>query len=141
MEKMMSNKSLKELMVEINEVQVVHESDCFFDALAALNKNRWGAVFIVNDNKNVLGIITDGDCRRVMANNNEPLAQLNSEPISKYMNQSPTVFKEGIDWSTALKKMNKSMFLCAPVSNDNGELTGIVHIQHLVSYMLEIGTL
>ncbi len=135
----MSNKLLESLVVGTPDIQVINQDDCFYDALQILNKNKWGAVFIINENKKIAGIITDGDARKIIAANNEPIAQLNSEPAVKYANLNPTAFKISMPVIEALKVMNQKMFLCAPVVNDNGEFVGIVHMQHLVSELIKSG--
>lgn len=133
---MSSEKYIREVMVPLAEIKTVNVEDCFYDALSALNKNKWGAVFIVDDSDRLNGIITDGDARRIFFNNQEPLAQLNSEPAKKYMNPNPTCFSAETMVKEALKVMNEKMFLCAPVVNENKKLIGIVHLQHLVSQLL-----
>lgn len=138
----MQNKMLlKDVVVRFPDVQVVNEEDCFFDAIKVLNTNRWGAVFVVNTAMKVQGIITDGDARKIMATNNEPLAQLNSEPTSKYANKSPTVFLESMSVVESLKIMNEKMFLCAPVVDSEGKFIGAVHIQHLLRELINNGTI
>lgn len=133
---MTSNKVIKEIMVPLNEIKTVNVEDCFYDALRALNKNKWGAVFIVDNSGRLCGIITDGDARRIFFNNQEPLAQLNSEPAKKYMNSNPTCFSSESPVNDALKIMNSKMFLCAPVVDENKKLTGIIHLQHLISQLI-----
>lgn len=133
----MSNNSISDVMVNYPEVQVVKENDCFHDAVIVLNNNRWGAVFVVTEDLKVLGIITDGDARRILANTNESIAQLNSAPVSKFINSKPTIFKDDLNCLEALKIMNDKMFLCAPVTNSEGIFKGVVHIQHLVGHVLK----
>lgn len=133
---MLNNKELKNIMVPLHEIKTVNVEDCFYDALSALNKNKWGAVFIVDASGRLNGIITDGDARRIFFNNQEPLAQLNSEPAKKYMNPHPTCFSADTTITVALKIMNEKMFLCAPVVDSENKLIGIVHLQHLVSQLL-----
>jgi arabinose-5-phosphate isomerase len=131
-----NNQQISEVMVKAPEVQAVLEDDCFHDAIEILNKNKWGAVFVV-DKKNILqGILTDGDVRRILVKNQEPMAQLNAEPVSKYMIRSFTTVEPSSAVIETMKMLNDKGFLCAPVVDKNNGFVGVVHLQHLVKEVL-----
>ena len=134
---MLNSMTIAECMVKVPEVKTVLTDEYFHDAIEVLNKNKWGAVFIVDKFNKLQGIITDGDARRIYAKNQEPMAQLNSEPISKYMNTNPTKVMAEIKVIDLIKVMNQKGFLCAPVVNAKDEFVGVVHLQHLVTEVLK----
>jgi arabinose-5-phosphate isomerase len=134
---MLSNKTIADVMVKVPEVKTVLMDEYFHDAIEVLNKNKWGAVFIVDKSNKLLGILTDGDARRVYAKNQEPMAQLNSDPITKYMNANPSKVTTETKVVDLIKVMNQKGFLCAPVVNGKDEFVGVVHLQHLVTEMLK----
>lgn len=137
LEKMMlSNLYVKDVMISFPEVNAVYEDDFFHDALEILNKNRWGAVVVVDKDKKLKGIITDGDIRRIFVKNQEPIAQLNSEPISKFMNSNPFKVKMEFPLMDLIKVMNEKSFLNAPVVDNEDRFLGLVHIQHIVKKII-----
>ena len=134
----MLNKKVSDLMVKSENVETVYLDDCFHDAVAALNKNKWGAVFVLDKKNNeVKGIITDGDARRIFAKNQEPLAQLNSEPAEKFMNPNFSKALPDLRAIELMKTMNEKLFLTSPVIDSSNNLVGIIHIQHIVSALLK----
>lgn len=133
----MLNKKASELMVKVENIKSIMLDDCFHDAIEALNQNKWGAVFVVNKQGELKGIITDGDARRIYAKNQEPLAQLNAEPAEKFMNPNFTKFSEDTNSMEILKAMNSKLFLTSPIIDKSNKLIGVVHLQHLVSEMLK----
>ncbi len=135
---MLNNKTIADVMVKVPEVKTVLSDEYFHDAIEVLNKNKWGAVFIVDKSNKLQGIITDGDARRIYAKNQEPMAQLNSDPISKYMNTNPTKVTGETKVLDLIKVMNQKGFLCAPVVNAKEEFVGVVHLQHLVTELLKV---
>lgn len=50
------------------------------DVLVEISKNRLGAVAVIGDNNNILGVITDGDIRRMLENHSD-IAMLTAENI------------------------------------------------------------
>lgn len=134
---MLSNKTIADVMVKFPEVKAVTADEYFHDAIEVLNTNRWGAVFVVDQENKLIGILTDGDARRIFTKNQEPIAQLNSDPISKYMNTNPTKVTGETKVVDLIKVMNKNGFLCAPVVNSKDEFVGVVHLQHLVAELLK----
>ncbi|MBC7418615.1 MAG: KpsF/GutQ family sugar-phosphate isomerase [Pedobacter sp.] len=50
------------------------------EVLVEISKNRLGAVAVIGDNNNILGVITDGDIRRMLENHSD-IAKLTAENI------------------------------------------------------------
>ncbi len=133
----MLNKKASEIMVSADKFKSILVDDCFHDALEALNQNKWGAVFVTNKEGKLEGIITDGDIRRIYAKNQEPMAQLNAEPVMKFMNPQFTKATKNDSAMEILKTMNQKMFLTTPIVDEAGHLVGVLHLQHLVTEFLK----
>ncbi|WP_231424523.1 MULTISPECIES: SIS domain-containing protein [Pedobacter] len=63
-----------------NEKPSINPSAPVKDVLIEISKNRLGAVAVVNEANNVVGVITDGDIRR-MLENNDSIAGLEAQDI------------------------------------------------------------
>jgi len=55
---------VKDLMHVGDELPVVYPQTLMLDAILEISSKRLGVVVIVDENKRILGIITDGDVRR-----------------------------------------------------------------------------
>lgn len=132
----MSNKTVNELMIPRAEVEAVKEKDFFRDALESLDHNVWGAVFIVDEDDVLKGIITDGDARRILVKNQNPLAMLNTTPVSKFMTKEPKRITGDAPAIDALNLMSEKMIAVLPVVNEDNVLVGLVHIQHAIRHFI-----
>jgi len=133
---MLDNISVSKLMIPLNKFKTVHQDDFFRDSLESLDQNHWGAVFVVDDTMKLKGILTDGDARRALVKNQKPLAMLNVTPISDFMIQNPKSVNLNNNALDSLKMMNSTMILVLPVVDDNKQLVGLVHMQHLLKALL-----
>jgi len=71
------------------------------DAIKALNKSGLGSVFIVDNNKKVLGILTDGDIRKSLAKGSKSLT-----PVSQIMNKNFIKFNYKANYQEILNKIS-----------------------------------
>ena len=123
-------------MVPLKDFKTVKSDDYFHDAIESLNFNHWGGVFIVDKTGKLEGIFTDGDARRVLTKNQNPIAMLNATPITHFMTANPKVIKPELSIREALKMMNDKSILVMPVVNEQNKLVGLLHLQHAVKHLL-----
>jgi len=124
-------------MIPLKDFQTIKNDDYFHDAVEALDGNHWGGVFIVNKDNHANGIFTDGDARRVLLKNQNPLAQLNATEITKYMTKDPKVVLHSEMILDVFKMMNESGILVVPVVDEEKKIIGLVHIQHIAKEFLK----
>jgi arabinose-5-phosphate isomerase len=55
-------------MAQVNPKPSVHASTTLKEVILVISKNRLGAAVVIDENEKVLGIITDGDIRRMLEN-------------------------------------------------------------------------
>ena len=53
-------------MIPSLDRMIIKLNSTLFDAIVAIDNNAQGVVFVVDDNKKISGILTDGDIRRSM---------------------------------------------------------------------------
>ena len=74
---MLINKTkVKELMFHIDEIPVVLENQYLKEALVRMTKYSVGIVCVVDKDYFLKGVMTDGDIRRMVLNDQKPLPGL-----------------------------------------------------------------
>ena len=123
------------LKVNISEVMLTGDSipsvgiDSFAaEAVAVLNRESLGAVLIVDHSQKVLGIITDGDIRRTVAEGNDLTAVLAQE----LMTASPITIQNSVQAVDALSIMQQHEITVLPVVDNENVLQGIAHLHDLL---------
>ena len=104
------------------------------EAIGLLEKNRIGAVVVVNEEHRVLGILSERDIVRILATRG--LSAL-SEPVSQHMTHPVSTCSEhhSIDW--VMNEMTNHRFRHIPITDD-GRLAGIVSIGDVVKLKLAL---
>ncbi len=118
-------KKVYEIMHIGKSLPLANENDKMTKTLITMTKKSFGCIGVINKNKKLIGIITDGDLRRNM---NDKLFSLKA---SQLMTKNPTTGDKNILVSEALNIMNNkkitSLFIC-----DKNKPIGIIHIHDLL---------
>jgi len=127
----------KDIMVTGNKLPIINYNKKINDALKKINKKKLGIVVIVR-NKNIVGLVTDGDLRREMKFISK------SSGLVKFMQKKPLVINENMSASKALSIMSEKKITSLLVVSDkdykrkkNIKLKGIIHIHFLLKYGLK----
>ncbi len=102
------------------------------EALFAMTKARAGAVAIVDSKNKVVGIFTDGDLRRKLAE----MPDLPERKIDEVMSKNPTTVSEGDLAVNVLTVFEKRNFDDLIVVDSRGRLAGMVDIQDLPKFKI-----
>lgn len=124
----------KKLILRVNDLMAkeeknasVHVSVSLKDAIIELSKKGLGAVSVVDDDGNLLGIITDGDLRRQL----EKGADIYGMKVEDIMNSSPlSIGKEKLAVE-ALKIMKDKNISCLCVVEE-GKVIGTIRLQDII---------
>ena len=100
------------------------------DALLTMTASRNGAVAIVADDGQLLGIFTDGDFRRKITDNPNRM----TAPIQDVMTPSPITIGENQMAVEILKILEKRKIDDIVVVDDQGRFAGLVDIQDLPKF-------
>ncbi len=96
------------------------------DVVVTITQSRLGATAVVNENNEVIGIVTDGDIRR-MLENHQQLEQVCAENI---MGPKPTCLDENTLAIEAAHMMQEKKITQIPITKNN-LYVGIVHLHDL----------
>lgn len=118
---------VKDVMLCANDTAVVDDNASLKEAIVAMSKRGLSIVTAVKDSK-IIGILTDGDLRRLLENN----ADIYSLEFSQVMTTKPTIIGENRMAIDALKMLKERRFSSMPVINDEGNYVGVITLHGLV---------
>lgn len=98
------------------------------DALLEVSTKKLGMTCVVDENNKLIGIYTDGDIRRTLANNYD----ITSTPLSKVMSPKPHTIHADALAAEALTIMQKNKISCLIVIDKLHSPIGVIHIHDLL---------
>lgn len=113
--------TVKNSMVRDN-LPIVSLNDKVSDTIIAISHNKQGIAVVIEQNK-IKGVVTDGDVRRAMCNQQDGFFQLK---VSDIMSTSPKTINENAKLHVAGDVMRKYNIHSLVVVNDANELVGII---------------
>ena len=114
-------------MAQVNPKPFVIKSTSLKEVIVTISKNRLGAVVLIDDKENVLGIITDGDIRRML----EQYSSLTDLTAAQIAHAAPITISPNALAVEALAIMEKNDISQLIVAADNKYL-GMIHIHDLM---------
>lgn len=123
--------TVEELMFKENQVPYASPDHKLIDVLVELSNKKCGALLIVDDQKNFLGIFTDGDLRRSLQNQG---SQVLEKRMGDLMTSRALTIERGkLAWEAMklMQKDPKKFVMTLPVV-DQGKVVGILRMHDLV---------
>lgn len=118
---------VSDLMATESAIPVVACDACLRDTIVVISQGKLGAGFIIDSSQHLLGILTDGDLRRILERDPNPLDQ----PVADLMTRSPRTLTSDLLAVQALTLMNDCQITVMPVV-DNGIVIGALHLHELL---------
>lgn len=119
---------VEEVMLTGARIPMVPSETPFIEALAELNQKNIGAVLVVSDEKNILGILTDGDVRRLVVKS----SAIFQRPVGEVMTANPKTICADLLAADALSIMQRHEVTILAVVNHDQQLVGILHLHDLL---------
>lgn len=123
------------MKVKVSEVMLVGESvpkvrqeELSKTTVQVLNQKNIGAVLVIDDNNRLLGIVTDGDIRRCIAD----ICNLDSLKACDIMTADPVSIDKDMLAADALSIMQRHEITTLPIVDDKHQLLGILHLHNLL---------
>lgn len=113
-------------IMHTDDLPVVSHDTSLYDTLFAMTSGRLGLAIVIDDNHNVVGIFTDGDLRRKLAQQVEF-----STPIKQVMTKHPKYTTKQVRASDALTLMNECKIGQLLVL-DNQKLLGVISLHDIL---------
>lgn len=118
----------------------IHKNKSILEAIKKIEKNKNKAVFVINDNEQLIGAVTDGDIRRFIINQNTPPHNLNLEKsIENLLVDKDCVFvKENEFFFEKIAEIFKSTKIeILPVVDKDKKIINYITKNHFHTLMLE----
>lgn len=104
------------------------ENQTLREVIVTMSRQGMGCAFILDSAEKLIGIITDGDLRRIFETHNNPL----DEAIGRWMVRRPKTVSPADLAASALKIMEDHKITVLPVVDDQHRCVGGVHLHDLV---------
>lgn len=120
---------VKTLMHTGDAIPVVSQDASFSQALIEITSKKLGLVLVQNSQQQIVGIITDGDIRRALTNeqNTEKIA------IADIMGTNPKSINEEALAAEALSIMETNRITSLVVKNNDQESIGVIHLHDILN--------
>jgi len=127
---------VSEVMMGLGRVPVIKEAVILKEALEEMGRTRLGIVCIVNNDNQLLGILTDGDIRRKLLKVQKPFSAFFVDDALDHAIRSPMTIKPGDTLLHAVDVMEQKQIWDLPVVDDKGLLVGLLHLHPAVQALL-----
>jgi CBS domain-containing protein len=97
------------------------------EAIELLFKRHVGSVVVINEGEQCIGIFTERDAIRVVAQN-VPL----DAPVEKIMTKNPFTVNEDSVFDEAKTIIKSAKIRHLPVIDTNGKLVGLISVRHIL---------
>lgn len=125
---------VKDIMQRIEKVAVVAADDKLRSVVIKMTENPQGAALVLDDEGSLLGIVTEGDLRRSLADN----IDIDNSKAKEVMSQKPITIKIGSLLSEVLSVMEdrESQISVLPVVSDELKCVGLIRIHDIYQTQL-----
>lgn len=119
---------VSEVMLTGKAVPMVPGTATLRTAIRELNDKNLGAVLVMEKSDKLLGILTDGDIRRLISNGQD----VDTVALTAIMTAAPKCIATDLLAADALSIMQRHEITILPVTDQQGRLAGILHLQDLL---------
>lgn len=119
---------VKDLMAKDEDMPYVFENTLLMNAITVMSKKGLGVVAVVNEEMKLLGIITDGDLRRII----ERHIDIYSVMVTEVMTLEPKTFQPDKLAVDALRFIKQNKINNLPVVDEHNILCGMITWQLII---------
>ena len=120
--------NVSKVMITGDQIPAILGTASLGDAVKILNEKNIGAILIVSQKNRVIGILTDGDIRRLMVK----LPSVFEAQVKDVMTASPKTITADSLAADALSIMQRHEVTVLPVVDSEQSLIGILHLHDLL---------
>jgi len=119
---------VEDIMTKDEDIPIVKINTSLKDVIYMISSKRLGCSCVVNKSK-IIGIITDGDIRRLLEKNLNNIQNLSAKDL---MNPNPKIISKNMLANEALELMEKNKIMQLIVGDKNKRPVGMIHMHRLV---------
>ncbi len=124
---MSNNQTVESRLIPLSKLPLISKEDSLKKALDLMTGKRLGIALIIDSDNKLLGVLTDGDLRRLLLNRQDPLPALLVSPAITYGNRNPKCIMVETSIENAREKMISEEIWDLPVVSSDGIVLGLVH--------------
>ena len=124
---MSNNQTVNEKMLALSKFPVLNAKDTLKKALDEMTNHRLGIACFTNENNELIGILTDGDLRRLLLTRQNPLPALLITPAIEFGHSTPTSIHGDQSLVEAASLMHDKQIWDLPVIDAEKKLVGLIH--------------
>jgi len=124
---------ISEIMIKGRDIPVVNENASIKDTILEITSKRLGTTCVIDASGTLVGVITDGDLRRLL----EKTLEIKNITASEMMTKNPKTISKEFLASFALQQMEKFNITSLIVTDETKKPEGIIHLHDLVKLGLQ----
>ena len=119
-----------------DELPLVTAEMAMSDVILTMTAKRFGCAGIVDGDGRLLGVITDGDLRRLLLRSQKPLSALFADDIIDHARTEFTTVGPDLALQDALDMLQEREIFDLPVVDGDGQLLGVIHLHPALKALL-----
>jgi len=119
---------VRDIMIRGNQIPKVQTQTAMKEAIEEMDRKNKGFVLVVDRAGTLLGILTDGDVRRLVRRG----ADFLDRPIDDYMTKSPKTIDENASLAETIEVMQRMEITTLVVINGRNRLKGYIHLHDIL---------
>ena len=128
---------VKEVMMKMGEFPSIEKETILKEALIEMGKINLGLVCIVDQEKKLLGLMTDGDLRRKLLKYQKPISSFFIDDALNHAKLNPITCNPADDLKKAVKSMGDKQIWDLPVIDNEKRLVGLLHLHPAIKKLIE----
>ena len=134
-----SDTVVRQAMLLLSDSPTVSDRATVKTALDIMDQFGLGVLCVVDEPSTLKGIITEGDLRRLLSDQQKPLPALLVDDLMNYVTLEPVTIGSNAPVLVAAELMVNHGVWDLPVINDSGELEGLLHLHAVVESLIQNG--
>ena len=129
---------VSDVMMPLDLVPVVRHDTIFKEALEEMGRKQMGIACIVSPESKLLGILTDGDIRRMLLRVQKPFSAFFVDDALAHAIDLPLTVSPDYTLARAVELMDEKRVWDLPVVSSDGTLEGLLHLHPAIEALLKI---
>ena len=128
---------VKDVMIPTGKFPIIEKTTILKEALTEMGEANLGLVCIVNENKELMGLITDGDLRRKLLKVQKPFSSFFVDDALIHAKKNPITCSPDDELKKIVNLMGEKQIWDLPVVDKNKKLVGLLHLHPAVKKLID----
>ena len=127
---------VNDVMIPFGDFPIVNKKTILKEALTEMGQAGLGLVCIINDKRELIGLITDGDLRRKLLEVQKPFSSFFIDDALIHAKKNPITCKPDDELKKIVNLMGEKQMWDLPVIDKNKKLFGLLHLHPAVKKLI-----